>query len=129
MLLVWGVCMSKTADKIFSILNKLYPPIPYKRIYRELYVNYKGRKLFFDFFIRELGIFIEVQGEQHEKFIKHFHGDRNGFESQKSRDNLKIQYVEEKKKCLIRFRYDEDITDDLVKEKINKVLEGHCFYE
>jgi len=121
--------MSKTADKVFSILNKLYPPIPYKRVHREIYINYKGHRLYFDFFIRELGVFVEVQGEQHERFIKHFHSDKAGFDAQRSRDNLKIQYVEEKKQCLIRFRHDEEITEKLVKEKINKVLERPYFYE
>jgi hypothetical protein len=121
--------MSKIADSVFKILNRLYPPIPYKRVHQEIYVPYKGTKLFFDFFIRELGIFVEVQGEQHEKFVKHFHGDKAGLDAQRARDNLKLQYVEEKKKCLIRFKYNENITEELVKNKINKVLEGQCFYE
>ncbi len=121
--------MSKIADKVFFILNKLYPPSPYRRVHQELYVHYKSAKLFFDFFIRELGIFVEVQGEQHEKFVKHFHGDKAGLDSQRSRDHLKIEYVEEKGMCLIRFKHDEDITEELVKKKINAVLEGQCFYE
>jgi very-short-patch-repair endonuclease len=121
--------MSKIADKVYDVLTQMYPPSPYKRIHKEIYVHYKGAKLFFDFFIRELGIFVEVQGEQHEKFVKHFHGDKAGLDSQRSRDHLKIQYVEEKGQCLIRFKYNEKITEELVKNKINAVLEGQCFNE
>jgi hypothetical protein len=121
--------MSVIADNVFEILNKLFPPKPYPRIKREVFVSYKGQKLYFDFYIKTLGIYIEVQGHQHEKFVKHFHGDASGFAAQQSRDNLKIQYVEEEGKCLVRFGSKEKLTEELVKSKLMKVLEEGCFYE
>jgi hypothetical protein len=121
--------MSKIANKIEDILLEMFPKHLGKRIQKEIYVPYKGHKLFFDFYIKELGVYIEVQGRQHTEFVKHFHGDKEAFISQKYRDNLKIQYVEEHDQCLVRFNYNEKITKTLVNKKINKVLSGVCFYE
>jgi very-short-patch-repair endonuclease len=121
--------MSKIADKVYDILVDMFPRLSAPRITKEIYVNYSGQRLYFDFFIKELGVYIEVQGRQHTEFVKHFHGERDAFLAQKTRDNLKIQYVEEKGQCLIRFNYNEKITKTLVRKKINRVLKGECFYE
>ena len=84
--------MSKLADLLEKTLHDLFP---HNRIIKEHYVNYKSERLFFDFYIKELSMLIEVQGVQHYKFVKHFHGDREGFMQQKKRDNLKKAYCEE----------------------------------
>lgn len=121
--------MSKQADEVFELLKELFP---HNRIKKEYYVNYKGKKLFFDFYIHELSILFEIQGQQHTKFVKHFHGDREVFLAQKNRDNLKIEYVQENQPLsLIRFYHDEKITKELLLKKINKVLdsENNSFYE
>ena len=121
--------MSKIADDVYKVLTDMFPRLSAPRVRKEIYVNYKGHKLFFDFFVKELGVYIEVQGRQHTEFVKHFHGEKEAFLSQKARDNLKIQYVEENNQCLIRLNYKEKITKALIKKKINKVLSGECFYE
>lgn len=121
--------MSKIADNIYKILTEMFPRLSSPRVVKEIYINYKGQKLFFDFLIKELGVYVEVQGRQHSEFVKHFHGDKEAFQAQKMRDNLKIQYVEESGKCLVRFNFNEEINESLVHEKITKVLEGECFYE
>lgn len=121
--------MSKIANDIYKILDEMFPRLSAPRITKEIYIRYKGQKLFFDFFIKELGVYIEVQGRQHTEFVKHFHGEKEAFQAQKIRDNLKIQYVEENAQCLIRFNFNEKITKALVHKKITKVLEGECFYE
>jgi hypothetical protein len=91
-------------------------------------VKFKGARLFFDFYIKELGVFVEVQGRQHTQFVKHFHGTKEKFLAQKYRDNLKIEYVQEKDKCLTRFYDTEKITKKLVLKKINGAMEKG-FYE
>jgi hypothetical protein len=121
--------MSRIADKIYGILNSMFPRLSAPRVSKEIYIHYKGQKLFFDFFVKELGVYVEVQGRQHTEFVKHFHGDKEALQSQKMRDNLKIQYVDEHGQCLVRFNFNEKITPALVRKKINKVLEGECFYE
>lgn len=91
-------------------------------------MNYKGQKLYFDFYIKKLDVFIEVQGQQHTKFVKHFHQDKKAFLKQKERDNLKRIWVEENDFCLVRINYDEEVTEELILEKIEKAMEGN-FYE
>jgi hypothetical protein len=121
--------MSKIANELYDILTDMFPRRLGPRVKREIFVRHAGHKLFFDFYIKELGIYIEVQGRQHTEFVEHFHNDKETFMKQKQRDNAKIEYVQETGKCLIRFHYNEEITEDLVREKIDKVLDGECFYE
>lgn len=51
-----------------------------------------GRRLEIDFYIEEIKIAIEVQGQQHYAFTKFFHGDYKNFADQVRRDNLKRDY-------------------------------------
>ena len=54
----------------------------------------KGLEL--DIYYLEYGFAIEVQGVQHEKYIKFFHnGDHNNFIKQQARDQLKKELCEE----------------------------------
>jgi hypothetical protein len=82
--------------------------------------------LFFDFFIKDLGILIEVQGRQHSKFVKHFHFDKQGFAAQKKRDNLKIEYAEKFNLVIVQFHYDDAIDKKLVLNRIySEQLKSH----
>jgi hypothetical protein len=86
----------------------------------EWYVNHKGQRLFFDVFIKDLGILIEIQGRQHFKFVKHFHGSLDKFKGQKHRDNLKKEYIQNNENlCLVYFYDEEDkVTEKLVLKRI-----------
>lgn len=117
--------MSLISNKVYKLLREVFP---LNVILKEYYVNYKGTKLFFDFYIKDLGILVEVQGEQHTRFIKHFHEDKQKLIAQKERDNLKIEYAQEKDISFTRFNFDEKITKELVLRKIFKALE-EGFYE
>ena len=122
--------MSVMAKKAHLILKEIFPANPFNRIFCEHYVKYKGERLFFDFFIKELSCFVECQGQQHTKFVKHFHGDKEKFLGQKNRDNLKIDYVQQNDMYLVRFNYDEVINKELVMFKIGKTLDSETnFYE
>ena len=120
--------MSVIATQVHSILNKIFPPNPHRRVFEEYYINYKGTRLFFDFYIKEIDVFVEVQGRQHTEFVKHFHGSMENFRAQKFRDNLKIEYVEENNMSLVRVYDTEKVTKKLLLNKINKAIEGN-FYE
>ena len=64
-----------------------------------------------------------MQGIQHSKFNTYFHEDGIDLVKQKFRDNLKIEYIQKNEKySLIRFNYDEILTEELVRNKIRKVM-------
>jgi len=122
--------MSVTAKKVHFLLVEIFPANPFNRVFCEHYVNYKGQRLFFDFFIKELSCFVECQGQQHTKFVKHFHGTKEKFLGQKFRDNLKIDYVQKNNMYLIRVNFDDVINKKSIIVKINRALDSEFnFYE
>jgi hypothetical protein len=114
--------MSKIADDVYIKIKQLFP---YDVVLSEYYVYYKGTRLFFDFFIKNLGILIECQGEQHFKFNKHFHSSKEAFYGQKRRDNLKVEYTERKKELTLVYFYDtvDKITNELILNRIYEALD------
>lgn len=120
--------MSTIAIQAQYILAKLFPAVPSVRVFCEHYVNYKKHKLFFDFYVRELRLFVEVQGQQHFKFVSHFHGDKEKFQGQVNRDNLKIEYIQEEDFYLIYINYDEEITADLILDRITEAMGSETHY-
>jgi hypothetical protein len=111
--------MSKFAEMVYAALKRIFP---YYTIVKEYYVNYKNTRLYFDFYIRELNIFFEVQGAQHSGYNKHFHGDRNGYLKSRSRDNLKKEWIEKKDYHLIEIFPGDKIYDKTILNKIYKQL-------
>ncbi len=120
--------MSLIATQVNSLLNDIFPSNPHRRVFSEHYVKFKGVKLFFDFYIPEIATFVECQGQQHLKFVKHFHGSIENFKSQKYRDNLKIEYVQQEDLYLIRFYEAEKLTTSLVYNKINKAFSSELHF-
>lgn len=114
--------MSLIADNVYDVLKQLFP---HSIIVREHYIYYKGTRLFFDFYMKGLSVYIECQGEQHYKYIKHFHGAVENFRAQKHRDNLKKEYIEEDRGRTLVFFYDkiDKITEELV---INRIYTAQC---
>lgn len=109
--------MSKIANELYDVLKQLFP---YDDVVSEHYVYYKGTRLFFDFYLRKLGILFEVQGAQHFKYIRHFHGSIEAFREQKRRDNLKLEYIAENSPLTLVYFYDtiDSITKELVMQRI-----------
>ena len=113
--------MSNFEDKMFECLKKSFP---YFKIEEQFYINIENNKYFYDFFIKELNILIECHGEQHLKFVKHYHGDMLGFYKQKIRDRAKEAYAFENNYILVKFFYNEikKLTPEYVKERIYYVI-------
>ncbi len=111
--------MSKLSDEVYDKFKEWYPHFT---IRKEHYVNYKGSRLFFDFFIKELNLLIECQGQQHYEFNKHFHGDKQSFIDSKNRDNLKIGYAEENRMAFMSIRYDDKIDYELMQSSMMKAI-------
>ena len=84
--------MSKLSEKVLLNLQTI---LPHYKIWQEHYVFYRGNRLFLDFYLPELLVVVEVQGAQHDKFVRHFHGDAAGYSASKYRDALKKEWAEE----------------------------------
>lgn len=67
-----------------------------------------GSILYSDFLIPSQNIMIEVHGEQHYKFIAHFHHTIAGFRQSKLRDNDKREWCELNEILLIELPFNED---------------------
>lgn len=114
--------MSYMATLAQSILIDMFPAAPFKRVFDERYLNYKGQKLFFDFFVPEINVYFEIQGRQHTEFVKHFHGDKSKFLGQKYRDVLKLEYIQLNDLYLVYLNYDETLSKELLYERINAAM-------
>ena len=65
---------------------------------------------------------IEIQGRQHDGFVKHFHGDREGFLASKKRDNLKKEYCEKQNFVLIEIRSTKELNRGKFIERVLKEM-------
>jgi len=113
--------MSELSDLTYDVLLKLWP---WYTIFKEYYIKYKNTRLFFDFYIKELQLAIEVQGRQHSEFVKYFHGDREGFLKACRRDNLKKEYCDMNGIVLIEIYSKDDLDKDRLLSALFKKLKG-----
>ena len=63
---------------------------------------------------------IEVQGQQHDEYIPHFHKSKREFVAAQHRDRLKLEWCELNEITLIYFRWDE--TTDEWRRKLKQKL-------
>lgn len=75
----------------------------------------------YDFELTELNILIEVQGDQHYKYVEYFHGCIENFEYQQWKDEIKKENAEKHGYQLIYISY-EDFSDDKYKTIINDLV-------
>lgn len=75
------------------------------------------RQMPYDVEILGKKILIEIQGEQHLKFIEYFHGTEENFEYQKRKDDYKRRWAERQGYKLIYIYYD-DFSNNQYKNKI-----------
>ncbi|RHZ63306.1 hypothetical protein Glove_330g103 [Diversispora epigaea] len=76
------------------ITNILGPPSSIRRPNFLKTLEYL-RGLELDIYYLQYGLVIEVQGKQHEQYVKHFHRNEEDFEKQLIRDQLKKELYEE----------------------------------
>ena len=78
---------SKLQKEVGQMLDKTFPHLKVKENCRpEWLVSSSGTLLELDFYIEELSIAFEIQGEQHFGFVPFFHKDRSEFEKRKQYD-------------------------------------------
>jgi hypothetical protein len=94
-----------------TLLRAMYPTQP---ILEE--VPIPAEQLFCDFYLPMRRVVVECHGEQHYKYVPHFHGDRVGFLKSKTRDKKKAEWCALNNIRLISLPYNE--TDGQWKQRI-----------
>ena len=80
--------------------------------------------LMFDFYIKEMGMVIECQGEQHFKPNSHFFSGKASFQRMKDNDAMKREWCEVNDLMFIELLFSEKITSSLLKSKIKAALKN-----
>jgi len=111
--------MSKGCDQLLGIVQEIFPN---QKIILEHNIAAVGA-LFLDIYLPQLSLAFEFDGEQHFAYSQHFHGTPEAFRSYKKRDLLKTNKCTELGITLVRVRFDEGLSKDLVLDKINKALD------
>ena len=111
---------SKLHTKTKELLEQIYPSCPIKE---EVPIKVSGRILFIDLVVDfPFNIAVECQGEQHDKFVPHFHKTKHNFMDSQRRDRLKSTWCYEKAMPLVYvYEYEYDRLDvDMLKKKIEE---------
>jgi len=110
--------MSKGAQELLKIVQQIFPN---QRVELEHNVAFSGSS-FLDIYLPRLKIAFEFDGEQHSRYIEHFHKDRYGFTQARRRDAEKDQLCTDRGITLIRVNYNEEITVEVVSKKIMEAI-------
>ena len=90
--------------KARDMLHRLLPTM---QILEEVKINvHKSQIMFLDFYIPLIKTCIEVHGEQHYKFVAHYHSNQLAFLQSQKRDREKQEWCELNKIKYISLPYD-----------------------
>lgn len=79
-----------------------------------------GRNLSYDFYLPDYNLLIELQGEQHEHFIKGIHRTQRNFERQLEHDIRKKQYAKQHNINFLEiWYYDIDNIEQILIKQLN----------
>jgi very-short-patch-repair endonuclease len=106
---------SSGEKKLLEVLRQIFSGLRIKEQY------HIGERLLLDFYIPNLDIGFEYDGIQHFEFSTLFHKDEYEFKRQKQRDRRKEELCDLRGITLVRVKYDEDLTEELLREKIEDV--------
>jgi len=115
---------SKLERKLELLLKEI---LPYYDIYNEYYVKVNGQQLFFDFYIPDLKLSIEVQGKQHYSFCKFFHNTFSNYTKQRARHRTKVAWCEENGIELLVIPYNK--VSKLTKAKLKSYIVRGSVYD
>jgi hypothetical protein len=96
---------STLAKKAITLVKTIYPTVP---ILDEWAIKVDKTTLYVDIYIPLLKLAVEVHGEQHYKFVPHFHSSIKEFVKQKQRDVAKKLALEEAGIRLVVLPFNEE---------------------
>jgi len=94
--------------KARKIIKKCFP---YSKTYEEVILlgcnGIGGKPLRTDFLTPDIRVMIEVQGQQHYRYVKHFHNSKAGFDIYKKNDEIKLEWAKINSISYIALPYDQ----------------------
>ena len=112
--------MSKGAEELLAIVQEIFP---HQRVELEYNVATRGG-LFLDIYLPRLKVGFEYDGQQHFEYCEHFHGSRENFLRARRRDAEKDELCEQQGITLIRVAYNEEMSRELVLNKLEEEWNG-----
>lgn len=112
--------MSKGEDELRILLKEEYP---YFTVIEQYTIKVGRQNLFLDFYLPQLSLAWEFDGQQHFTYTKHYHKTKKGFDESQRRDTIKDKYCKDQGITLIRIKYNEEVTKETLREKIKKCLD------
>lgn len=109
----------KSEQLVYEIAKKLYRKKTVLYQHRPFFLKSEKGQMSYDVFICGLDVAIEYQGKQHFEPVEIFGGDER-FKEQVIRDVLKQKLSEENGVALTYINYWEDISPELIKERIEE---------
>lgn len=103
--------------RLFYLIKKIFPNDNVIHHYRAPWLD----RLELDVYVIEKNIGFEYQGIQHFEPQEHW-GGIEAFERGQERDAKKRKLCEEHGTCLIEVRYNEEVTEELVRKKLNEAF-------
>ncbi len=107
----------KSEQLVFELTKQIYPQCGVCYQFRPPFLNSGKGQLSYDVYISKLRIAIEYQGKQHYEPVEIFGGEES-FRRQKERDEIKQQLSQEHGIKLVYISYWDDITVNLIKERV-----------
>lgn len=110
----------KSEQLVYELTTKIFKKNKVIYQYRPYFLKTSTGQMSYDIFICGKNIAIEYQGKQHFEPVKYFGGEEH-FQKQVFRDKLKKELSQKNGIKLIYINYWEDISIDLIKDKIKNI--------
>lgn len=111
-------CASRGQAALTAIIKRL---LPGEAVVSEYPV---GSRLFLDIYCPKHKLAVEFHGKQHYFFTPYFHQDRWDFEQGQKRDAKKMEICENLGIQLVVFRYNDDLTETAVFNRILAAIQS-----
>lgn len=111
----------KSEQLVYELTEKLYKRQNVLYQYRPFFLRSDKGQMSYDVFICGLNVAIEYQGKQHFEPVEIFGGEEH-FKEQVNRDKLKKELSDLNGVSLIYINYWEDISTNLIREKVELAL-------
>jgi hypothetical protein len=93
----------------------------------DVLIGLGGGNLSYDFYLPQLNLLIEYQGEQHKKYMPGFHKSKKDFEKQQEHDRRKREYAKKYGIRLLEIWYwDFDNIEEILDKELNQLNNQKC---